>query len=47
VSDLLEQESHVVVSPLTWVLGVEIQSSTRAAHTLLTAKPSLQPLASA
>lgn len=34
VSHLLERESHVVVSTLTWVLGIEIQSSTRAANTL-------------
>lgn len=34
VSDLLEQESLVVVSHLTWVQGMDLQSSTRAVSIL-------------
>lgn len=37
--DPLEMESWVVVCLLTQVLGIELESSTRAVHTFLAAKP--------
>ena len=41
VSVFLKLKEQVVVDHLTWVLGTELQSSARAANTLLTTEPSL------